>query len=170
MKTTDWCWPTLATIEMEQGRLADAEKHISAAVRSKSERCLQPFDSWLPEIPPGKIRRRARRIEPRGESSIHEILKSKLSRRHAQSQKACARRRKRRCARRFNSTPNYGPAHNNLAVIYIQPVAALGGTGRAGIIKRRSTPASRTIRTWRKMLDAKGAPANPPIITHHVSL
>ena len=58
----------LATIEMEQGKLDDAEKHITAALAQSSGRRLQPLDSWLLEIPPGKIRRRAQCVEPRGEA------------------------------------------------------------------------------------------------------
>ena len=67
MKTTDWCWPTWQRLKWNRASWL-MRKNTSPPPLLKSERCLQPFDSGLPEIPPGKIRRRARRVEPRGEA------------------------------------------------------------------------------------------------------
>jgi len=88
----------------------------------------------------------------------HEILKFKLSRCHPQSQ-GPAQAGGNGVAQGDSTRSQLRPAHNNLAVIYISQMPPLVELARWHY-QRRSTPASPPNRT-EKMLDAKGAPANP---------
>ena len=58
----------LATIEMEQGKLDDAEKHITAAVAQSPNDAYNLSTLGYLKFRQRKIRRRARRVEPRGKA------------------------------------------------------------------------------------------------------
>ena len=96
----------LATIEMEQGKLDDAEKHIQAA-SPKVRTTPITWRCWAAsEIPPRQkydealdALSRAAKLDPQN-PEIENYLG-----RHARPQGSARRRRKRRCARRCNSIP-----------------------------------------------------------------
>ena len=118
----------LAAIELEQNKLDDAEKHITRRSR-KIRTTPTTFDSRLPQIPPGKIRRRAQRLEPRGQTRSAKSRNPKLSRRDAEPQ-GLRGQAETALRKAIQLDPNYGAAHNNLAVIYISQQPPLVGLAR----------------------------------------
>jgi cytochrome c-type biogenesis protein CcmH/NrfG len=136
----------LATIEMEQGKLADAEKHITAAVAQSPNDAYnlsilgylkfrqEKYDDALDALS------RAAKLDPRN-PEIQNYLGVTLSHKGLRAQAETALRKA------IQLDPNYGPAHNNLAVIYIN-----------------QTPPLVELARWhyQKALDA-GQPRNPDL-------
>jgi Tfp pilus assembly protein PilF len=108
----------LATIEMEQGKLAEAEKHIAAAVAQS------PNDAYnLSILGYLKFRQekyddamdalgRAAKLDPRN-PEIENYLGVTLGHKGLRAQAETALRRA------IQLDPNYGSAHQNLAVVYL---------------------------------------------------
>ena len=149
----------LATIEMEQGRLDDAEKHIKAAVAQspddpynlatlgRLEFLREKYDDALDALS------RAAKLDPRN-PEIENYLGVTLGRKGLRAQAETALRKA------IQLDPNYGPAHNNLAVVYISQVPPLVELARWHYQKALDAGQPRNP-NLEKMLDAKGAPANP---------
>jgi tetratricopeptide (TPR) repeat protein len=149
----------LATIEMEQGRLDDAEKHIKAAVAQspndsynlatlgRLEFLHEKYDEALDALS------RAAKLDPRN-PEIQNYLGVTLSHKGLRKQAETALRKA------IQLDPNYGPAHNNLAVIYISQMPPLVELARWHYQKALDAGQPHNP-DLEKMLDAKGAPANP---------
>ena len=149
----------LATIEIEQGRLEDAEKHIKAAVAQspddaynlstlgRLEFLREKYDEALDALS------RAARLDPRN-PEIQNYLGVTLSHKGLRKQAETALRKA------IQLDPNYGPAHNNLAVIYISQVPPLVELARWHYQKALDAGQPRNP-DLEKILDAKGAPVNP---------
>ena len=149
----------LATIEMEQGRLDDAEKHIKAAVAQspddpynlatlgRLEFLREKYDEALDALS------RAAKLDPRN-PEIQNYLGVTLSHKGLRAQAETALRRA------IQLDPNYGPAHNNLAVIYISQLPPLVELARWHYQKALDAGQPRNP-DLEKMLDAKSAPASP---------
>ena len=149
----------LATIEMEQGRLDDAEKHIEAAVAQspddsynlatlgRLEFLREKYDAAFDALS------RAAKLDPRN-PEIQNYLGVTLSHKGLRKQAETALRKA------VQLDPNYGPAHNNLAVVYISQLPPLVELARWHYQKALDAGQPRNPEL-EKMLDAKGAPANP---------
>ncbi|MGA2788866.1 MAG: tetratricopeptide repeat protein [Verrucomicrobiota bacterium] len=149
----------LATIEMEQGRLDDAEKHIKAAVAQSPDDAYNlatlgrleflraNYDEALDALS------RATKLDPRN-PEIQNYLGVTLSHKGLRAQAETALRKA------VQIDPNYGPAHNNLAVIYISQQPPLVELARWHYQKALDAGQPHNP-NLEKMLDAKGAPANP---------
>ena len=149
----------LATIEMEQGRLDDAEKHIKAAVTQspddpynlatlgRLEFLREKYDEALDALS------RAAKLDPRN-PEIQNYLGVTLSHKGLRAPAETALRKA------IQLDPNYGPAHNNLAVIYISQVPPLVELARWHYQKALDAGQPRNP-DLEKMLDAKSAPVNP---------
>jgi tetratricopeptide (TPR) repeat protein len=149
----------LATIEMEQGRLDDAEKHIKAAVAQspddpynlatlgRLEFLREKYDEALDALS------RAAKLDPRN-PEIQNYLGVTLGHKGLRAQAETALRKA------IQLDPNYGPAHNNLAVIYISQQPPLVELARWHYQKALDAGQPHNP-NLEKMLDAKGAPANP---------
>jgi Flp pilus assembly protein TadD len=149
----------LAMIEMEQGKLDDAEKHIKAAVaqspddaynlsilgylKFRQEKYDDAFDALS----------RAAKLDPQN-PEIENYLGVTLSHQGLRKQAETALRKA------IQLDPHYGPAHNNLAVIYISQVPPLVELARWHYQKALDAGQPRNP-DLEKMLDAKGGPANP---------
>jgi Flp pilus assembly protein TadD len=149
----------LATIEMEQGRLDDAEKHIQAAVAQspddpynlstlgRLEFLREKYDAALDALS------RAAKLDPRN-PEIQNFLGVTLSHKGLRAQAETALRKA------IQLDPNYGPAHNNLAVIYISQQPPLVELARWHYQKALDAGQPHNP-NLEQMLDTKGAPANP---------
>jgi tetratricopeptide (TPR) repeat protein len=149
----------LATIEMEQGRLDDAEKHIKAAVAQspddsynlatlgRLEFLREKYDDALDALS------RAAKLDPRN-PEIENYLGVTLGHKGLRAQAETALRKA------IQLDPNYGPAHNNLAVIYISQVPPRVELARWHYQKALDAGQPRNP-NLEQVLDAKGAPANP---------
>jgi tetratricopeptide (TPR) repeat protein len=149
----------LATIEMEQGRLDDAEKHIKAAVTQspddpynlatlgRLEFLREKYDEALDALS------RAAKLDPRN-PEIQNYLGVTLSHKGLRAPAETALRKA------IQLDPNYGPAHNNLAVIYISQAPPLVELARWHYQKALDAGQPRNP-DLEKMLDAKSAPVNP---------
>ena len=149
----------LATIEMEQGRLGDAEKHIKAAVTQspddpynlatlgRLEFLREKYDEALDALS------RAAKLDPRN-PEIQNFLGVTLSHKGLRAQAETALRKA------IQLDPNYGPAHNNLAVIYISQLPPLVELSRWHYQKALDAGQPHNP-DLEKMLDAKSAPASP---------
>ncbi len=149
----------LATIEMEQGRLDVAEKHIKAAVAQspndpynlatlgRLEFLREKYDEAFDALS------RAAKLDSRN-PEIQNYLGVTLSHKGLRKQAETALRKA------IQLDPNYGPAHNNLAVIYISEAPPLVELARWHYQKALDTGQPHNP-DLEKMLDAKGAPANP---------
>jgi tetratricopeptide (TPR) repeat protein len=149
----------LATIEMEQGRLDDAEKHIKAAVVQSPDDAYnlatlghleflrEKYDEALDALS------RAARLDPRN-PEIQNYLGVTLSHKGLRKQAETALRKA------IQLDPNYGPAHNNLAVIYISQQPPLVELARWHYQKALDAGQPHNP-DLEKILDAKGAPVNP---------
>jgi Flp pilus assembly protein TadD len=149
----------LAAIEMEQGKLEDAEKHIKAAVvqgpndpynlsilgylKFRQEK----YDDALDALS------RAAKLDPRN-PEIENYLGVTLGHKGLRAQAETALRKA------IQLDPNYGSAHNNLAVIYINQLPPLVGLARWHYQKALDAGQPRNLEL-EKLLDAKSAPANP---------
>jgi tetratricopeptide (TPR) repeat protein len=149
----------LATIEIEQGRLDDAEKHIKAAVAQspndsynlstlgRLEFLREKYDEALDALS------RAAKLDPRN-PEIQNYLGVTLSHKGLRAQAETALRKA------VQLDPNYGPAHNNLAVIYISQLPPLVELARWHYQKALDAGQPRNP-DLEKILDAKSAPVNP---------
>ena len=149
----------LATIEMEQGKLDDAEKHISAAVAQSPDDAYnlsilgylkfrqEKYDDALDALS------RAAKLDPRN-PEIENYLGVALSHKGLHKQAETELRKA------IQLDPNYGPAHNNLAVIYINQSPPLVELARWHYQKALDAGQPHNP-DLEKMLDAKGAPASP---------
>jgi Flp pilus assembly protein TadD len=149
----------LATIEMEQGKLDDAEKHISAAVAQSPDDAYnlsilgylkfrqEKYDDALDALS------RAAKLDPRN-PEIENYLGVTLSHKGLRAQAETALRKA------IQLDPNYGPAHNNLAVIYINQSPPLVELARWHYQKALDAGQPHNP-DLEKVLDAKRPPANP---------
>jgi Flp pilus assembly protein TadD len=149
----------LATIEMEQGKLEDAEKHISAAVAQSPDDAYnlsilgylkfrqEKYDDALDALS------RAAKLDPRN-PEIENYLGVTLSHKGLRKQAETALRKA------IQLDPNYGPAHNNLAVIYISQQPPLVELARWHYQKALDLGQPHNP-DLEKALDAQNAPASP---------
>ena len=149
----------LATIEMEEGKLDDAEKHIKAAVAQspddsynlstlgRLEFLRQNYDAALDALS------RAAKVDPRN-PEIQNYLGVTLSHKGLRAQAETALRKA------IQLDPNYGPAHNNLAVVYISQKPPLVELARWHYQKALDAGQPRNP-DLEKILDAKTPPPTP---------
>ncbi len=146
----------LATIELQQGKLDDAEKHITAALAQTPNDAYnlstlgylkfrqEKYDDAL------KALSRAEQIDPNN-PEIENYLGVTLSH---QGQRKAAETALRRA---IQLSPNYAPAHNNLAVIYLSQNPPLAELARWHYQKALDAGQPRNP-DLEKMLADKGAP------------
>ena len=146
----------LATIELQQGKLDDAEKHITAALAKTPDDAYnlstlgylkfrqEKYDDAL------KALSRAEQIDPNN-PEIENYLGVTLSH---QGQRKAAETALRRA---IQLSPNYAPAHNNLAVIYLSQTPPLAELARWHYQKALDVGQPRNP-DLEKMLADKGAP------------
>ena len=149
----------LATIEMEQGKLEDAEKHITAAVAQSPDDAYnlsilgylklreEKYDDALDALS------RAARLDPRN-PEIENYLGVTLGHKGLRKQAETALRKA------IQLDPNYGPAHNNLAVIYINQTPPLVELARWHYQKALDAGQPHNPEL-EKVLDARAPPASP---------
>jgi Flp pilus assembly protein TadD len=149
----------LATIEMEQGKLDDAEKHITAAVAQSPDDAYNlsilgylklredKYDDALDALS------RAARLDPRN-PEIENYLGVTLGHKGLRKQAETALRKA------IQLDPNYGPAHNNLAVIYINQTPPLVELARWHYQKALDAGQPHNLEL-EKVLDARAPPASP---------
>jgi tetratricopeptide (TPR) repeat protein len=149
----------LAAIELEQGRLDDAEKHIKAALAQN------PDDSYnLSILGYVKFRQekfddafdalgRAAKLDPQN-PEIENYLGVTLSHKGLRTQAETALRKA------IEIDPNYAAAQNNLAVIYISDQPPSPELARYHYQKALDAGQPRNP-DLEKMLAAKGVPVNP---------
>ena len=146
----------LATIELQQGKLDDAEKHITAALAQTPDDAYnlstlgylkfrqEKYDDAL------KALSHAEQIDPNN-PEIENYLGVTLSH---QGQRKAAETALRRA---IQLNPNYAPAHNNLAVIYLSQTPPLAELARWHYQKALDNGQPRNA-DLEKMLADKGAP------------
>ena len=149
----------LATIELQQDKLADAEKHIKAAVVQSPDDAYnlstlgylkfrqEKYDEALDALS------RAATIDPEN-PEIQNYLGVTLSHKGLRAQGETALRKA------IQINPAYAPAHNNLAVIYLSQDPPLPQLARWHYQKALDAGQPRNP-DLEKILDAKGAPVNP---------
>jgi Flp pilus assembly protein TadD len=149
----------LATIELQQDKLADAEKHIKAAVAQSPDDAYnlstlgylkfrqEKYDEALDALS------RAATIDPEN-PEIQNYLGVTLSHKGLRAQGETALRKA------IQINPAYAPAHNNLAVIYLSQDPPLPQLARWHYQKALDAGQPRNP-DLEKILDAKGAPVNP---------
>lgn len=149
----------LATIELQQGKLDDAEKHITAALAQAPDDAYnlstlgylkfrqEKYDDAL------KALSHAEQIDPNN-PEIENYLGVALSH---QGQRKAAETALRRA---IQLNPNYAPAHNNLAVIYLSQTPPLVELARWHYEKALAAGQPRNP-DLEKMLADKGAPVTP---------
>ena len=149
----------LATIELQQGKLDDADKHITAALAQS------PNDAYnLSTLGYLKFRQekyddalnalsRAAQLDPNN-PEIQNYLGVTLSH---QGQRKAAEAALRRA---IELNPNYAPAHNNLAVIYLSQTPPLPDLARWHYQKALAAGQPRNA-DLEQMLADKGAPVAP---------
>ncbi len=150
----------LATIELQQGKLDDAEKHITAALAQTPDDAYnlstlgylkfrqEKYDDAL------KALSRAEQIDPNN-PEIENYLGVTLSH---QGQRKAAETALRRA---IQLNPNYAPAHNNLAVIYLSQTPPLPQLARWHYQKALDAGEPRNPEL-EKMLADQGAPVAAP--------
>jgi Flp pilus assembly protein TadD len=150
----------LATIELQQGKLDDAEKHITAALVQTPDDAYnlstlgylkfrqEKYDDAL------KALSRAEQIDPNN-PEIENYLGVTLSH---QGQRKAAETALRRA---IQLNPNYAPAHNNLAVIYLSQTPPLPQLARWHYQKALDAGQPRNP-DLEKMLADQGAPVAAP--------
>ena len=119
----------LAAIELQEDKLADAETHITAALAKNPDDAYtlsnfgylkfrqQKFDEALDALS------RAAKLDP-ANPQIQNYLGATFSQKglHAQAETALRKA--------IELAPDYGPAHNNLAVIYLGETPPMAGLAR----------------------------------------
>jgi tetratricopeptide (TPR) repeat protein len=149
----------LATIEMQENKLADAETHITAALAQNPDDAYnlstlgflkfrqQKFDKALDTLS------RAAKLDPEN-PQILNYLGVTLSHKGLRVQAETALRKA------IELAPNYGPAHNNLAVIYLGEKPPAPGLARWHYQKALDLGQPRNPEL-EKLLAGLGAPVNP---------
>jgi tetratricopeptide (TPR) repeat protein len=149
----------LATIELQQGKLDDAEKHITAALAQSPNDAYNLSTLGYLKFRQGKYDdalnalSRAAQLDPNN-PEIQNYLGVTLSR---QGQRQAAETALRRA---IMLNPNYAPAHNNLAVIYLSQTPPLPELARWHYQKALAAGQPRNP-DLEKMLAEKGAPVTP---------
>jgi Tfp pilus assembly protein PilF len=150
----------LATIELQEDKLADAEKHIKAAVAQSPDDAYnlstlgylkfrqEKYDEALDALS------RAATIDPEN-PEIQNYLGVTLSHKGLRAQGETALRK----AVQIN--PGYAPAHNNLAVIYLSQDPPLPQLARWHYQKALDAGQPRNPDLEKRLAD-KGAPVPPP--------
>jgi Flp pilus assembly protein TadD len=148
----------LATIELEENKLDDAEKHIQAAlaqspndpynltVLGRVQFAEAKYDDALDSLS------RAAKIDPRN-PDIENYLGVTLAQKGLRTQAETALRRA------VQLDPNYGAAHNNLAVIYLTQEPPLVELARWHYQKALAAGQPHNA-ALEKMLADKGAPVS----------
>jgi cytochrome c-type biogenesis protein CcmH/NrfG len=148
----------LATIELQEGKLDDAEKHIKAAVAQSPEDAYnlstlgylkfrqEKFDEALDALS------HAAKIDPNN-PEIQNYLGVTLSHKGLRMQAETALRKA------ISLDANYAPAHNNIAVIYLSQNPPLPQLARWHYQKALDAGQPRNPEL-EKMLADKGAPIN----------
>lgn len=148
----------LAAIEMQEGKLDDAEKHIKAAVAQSPNDAYNLSTLGHLEFMRGKYDDamdalgRAAKLDPQN-PEIENYLGLTLAQKGLRAQAETAFR----TAIRLD--PNYGEAHNNLAVIYVSQQPPLVELARWHYQKALDAGQPRNP-DLEKMLADKGAPVN----------
>jgi len=149
----------LAAIELEQGRLDDAEKHIKAALAQNPDDAYnlsilgyvkfrqEKFDDAFDALG------RAAKLDPQN-PEIQNYLGVTLSHKGLRTQAETALRKA------IELDPNYAAAHNNLAVIYISDEPTSPELARFHYQKALDAGQPRNP-DLEKMLAEKGVPVNP---------
>ena len=149
----------LAAIEMEQGRLDDAEKHIKAAIAQNPDDAYnlstlgylkfrqEKYDEALDALS------RAAKLDPQN-PEIENYLGVTLSHKGLRVQAETALRKA------IQLDPNYAAAHNNLAVIYLSEQPPLVQLARWHYQKALDAGQPHNP-DLEKALDAAGAPPAP---------
>jgi Flp pilus assembly protein TadD len=149
----------LAAIELQQGKLDDAEAHIKSALAQNPDDSYnlsilgylkfqqQKYDDAFDALS------RAAKLDPQN-AEIENYLGVTLSHKGLQAQAETALRK----ALEFD--PNYAAAHNNLAVIYISEQPPSPALARFHYQKALDAGQPRNP-GLEKMLADKGAPVNP---------
>jgi tetratricopeptide (TPR) repeat protein len=149
----------LAAIEIEQGKLDDAEKHIKEAVAQgpndsynlmtlgRLEFLREKYDDALDALS------RAAKLDPRN-PEIENYLGVTLGHKGLRAQAETALRKA------IQLDPDYGAAHNNLAVIYISQQPPLTTLARWHYQKALDLGQPHNP-DLERMLEAKGAPSGP---------
>jgi len=148
----------LAAIEMQQGKLDDAEKHINAALTQSPDDAYNLSILGNLKIQQGKfgdaidVLSRAAKIDPNN-PAVESFLGVALANKGLRAQAETALRRA------IEIAPDYGPAQNNLAVIYINdqpPMPALARWHYEQALKD-GEPRNPALE---KLLAEKGAPVD----------
>lgn len=149
----------LAAIELEQGKLEEAEKHLKAALVQKPDDAYnlstlgylkfrqEKYDDALDALS------RAAKLDPQN-PEIQNYLGVTLSHKGLRTQAETALRKA------IQLSPNYGPAHNNLAVIYLGQTPPLVQLARYHYQKSLNLGGARNP-DLEKMLDERGLSVNP---------
>ena len=149
----------LATIEMQAGKLDAAEQHITAAVKQTPDDAYNLSTLGNLKYQQGKydealdILSRAAQLDPNN-PEIQNFLGVTLSHKGQRQAAESALRRA------IQMNPDYAPAHNNLAVIYLNQTPPLPGLARWHYQKAVAAGQPR-IPELEKLLADKGAPVAP---------
>jgi tetratricopeptide (TPR) repeat protein len=150
----------LAAIELEQGKLDDADKHISAAVAQNPDDAYnlstlgylkfrqEKYDEALDALS------RAAKLDPQN-PEIQNYLGVTLSHKGLRAQAETALRKA------IQLDPNYAAAHNNLAAIYISQTPPLVELARFHYQKALAAGQPRNP-DLEKALEENGVPVTPP--------
>jgi tetratricopeptide (TPR) repeat protein len=148
----------LATIELQENKLADAEKHIKAALAESPDDSYNLATLGKIEFAQGKYDdalnalSRAAKLDPNN-PEIENYLGVTLGHKGLRAQAETALRKA------VQLDPNYGAAHNNLAVIYLSQNPPLVELARWHYQKALADGQPRNP-ALEKMLAAKGAPVD----------
>ncbi|HEY5298619.1 MAG TPA: tetratricopeptide repeat protein [Verrucomicrobiae bacterium] len=149
----------LAAIELEQGKLDEAEKHIDAALAKNPNDAYNLATLGYLKFRQGKYDdalnalSRAATLDPQN-PEIENYLGVTLGHKGLRTQAETALRKA------IQIDPNYGPAHNNLAVIYLTQNPPLVELARWHYEKALAAGHPRNP-DLEKMLAEKGRPVNP---------
>ena len=148
----------LATIEIQEGKLDDAGRHIQAAVAQNPNDAYNLSMLGYLKFQQGKYDEaldalsRAAKLDPQN-PEIENYLGVTLGHKGLRGQAETALRKA------LQLDPNFAPAHNNLAVIYINQQPPLADLARWHYQKARDLGQPRNLEL-EKMLADKGAPVN----------
>lgn len=149
----------LATIELQEDKLAEAEKHITAAVAQSPDDaynlCTLGFLKFRQEKYDDALNAlsRAAQLDPNN-PEIQNYLGVTLGHKGLRTQGEAALRKA------IQLNPNYAPAHNNLAVIYLSQEPPLPQLARWHYQKALDAGQPHNP-DLEKMLADKGAPVTP---------
>ncbi|HZI32665.1 MAG TPA: tetratricopeptide repeat protein, partial [Candidatus Binatia bacterium] len=149
----------IAMIELQQGKLAEAGKHINAALAQSPDDPYNLSTLGYLEFRQGKYNdalnalSRAAQLDPNN-PEIQNYLGLTLSHEGQRKQAETALRRA------IQINPNYAPAHNNLAVLYLSQTPPMAELARWHYQKALDAGQPRNP-DLEKMLAEKGAPVTP---------